>query len=454
MTESSADSGLRFPDGFLFGVATAAYQIEGAVKEDGRGPSVWDTFSHTPGRTRDGDTGDVACDSYHRYPEDIRLMAELGVTGYRFSIAWPRIQPTGRGTPNPAGLDYYERLVDALLAADISPCPTLYHWDLPQGLEDDGGWQARDTAERFADYATQVANRLGDRVGRWITLNEPNVVTFAGYATGRHAPGLQLGNRCFGVAHHLMLGHGLAVRALRASTPDIPVGITLNVHPIHPASGAPADVSAAESYDAVRNGLFVDPVLRGRHPDQLTELFPATEFAAVHPGDLDTIRAPIDFLGINYYNPEMVRADPTALFGYAPAPWPDAARTAFDWPVVPDGLHDLMVRLRDRYGSALPPIHITENGSAWDDVVGSDGTVVDPDRVSYLDGHLRALRRAMDDGVDVRGYFGWSLLDNFEWAEGYSKRFGLVYVDYPTQQRIPKSSYRWYQALIAAHGKQ
>ncbi|HVQ96453.1 MAG TPA: GH1 family beta-glucosidase [Mycobacteriales bacterium] len=441
--------GPQFPADFTWGVATASYQIEGAVAEDGRGPSIWDTFAHTPGKVRNGDTGDVACDHYHRYPEDVRLMADLGVSAYRFSIAWPRIQPTGRGPANPAGLAFYDRLVDELLGAGIAPVTTLYHWDLPQALEDDGGWLNRDTAYRFAEYAGMVGTALSDRVRMWITLNEPFVSAAIGYGLGEHAPGRRLLAGAFPATHHLLLGHGLAVPALRA-TGDVSVGITENMAPVHPATDDPADADAARRMDGLHNRVYGDPVLLGRYPDDLAWIYAGTDLSAIRDGDLETIAAPLDFIGINYYAPNMVRAGGAdSPLGVETVPWPDAPRTAFDWPVVPDGFHELMLQLRDRYGAALPPIYITENGAAYQDTLGPDGGVSDVDRIGYLDGHLRALRRAIADGVDVRGYFCWSLLDNFEWAEGYSKRFGLVYVDYPTQRRIPKQSYGWYRQLIA-----
>jgi beta-glucosidase len=439
------DDGLRFPAGFVFGTATASYQIEGAVTEDGRGPSVWDTFSHTAGTIRDGDTGDVACDSYHRYGEDVALMAGLGVAAYRFSVSWSRVLPTGAGPVNQVGLDYYRRLVDALREAGIEPAATLFHWDLPQALQDAGGWLARDTAARFADYATVLADALGDRVGRWITLNEPVVVTWNGHIEGSHAPGLKLGLDAFPVAHHQLLGHGLAVAALRAATPGVPVGITNNYGPCHPATDSAEDVAAAAFRDALHNHLYTDPVLLGRYPELLLPLTGDT----VRDGDLATISAPTDFLGVNYYFPELVRADPDDVFGAGSAEWPDPARTAFGWPVVPAALTETLTTLRDRY-PALPPVYVTENGAAYEDTVGPDGTVEDPQRVSYLDGHLRAVRAAIDAGVDVRGYYCWSLLDNFEWAEGFSKRFGLVHVDFGTLARTPKGSYGWYRDLIAA----
>jgi beta-glucosidase len=439
------DDGLRFPPGFVFGTATAAYQIEGAATEDGRGPSVWDTFSHTPGAVRDGDTGDVACDSYHRYAEDIRLMSDLGTRSYRFSVSWPRILPTGSGAVNQAGLDHYRRFVDALRDAGIEPAPTLFHWDLPQALQDAGGWLSRDTALRFADYATVLADALGDRVGRWITLNEPVVVTWNGHVEGSHAPGLTLGVGAFPVAHHQLLGHGLAVQALRAATPGVPVGITNNYGPCLPATNSAADVAAAALRDALHNQLYTDPLLLGSYPPALLELAAGTE------GDLEAIGAPIDFLGVNYYFPEMVRSAPAELFGVESVEWPaDAPRTEFDWPVVPSSFTDVLVWLKDRYGERLPPVYVTENGAAYKDVLEPDKTVHDTDRIAYLDSHLRAVKTAIDAGVDIRGYYLWSLLDNFEWAEGFSKRFGLVHVDFETLVRTPKDSYGWYRDLIAA----
>ncbi|MBM2621007.1 beta-glucosidase [Actinoplanes sp. LDG1-06] len=421
----------RFPDGFLFGCSTASYQIEGAVHEDGRGPSIWDTFSHTPGKTLDGDTGDVACDHFHRYPADIDLLGDLGVGAYRFSIAWPRVQPTGVGEPNKAGLDFYDRLVDALLEKGLVPLPTLFHWDLPQALEDQGGWLSRDTSSRLADYAGHVAERLGDRVRRWITLNEPVVHMAQGYAYGTHAPGHTLMLEALPVAHHQLLGHGLAVQALRAAGAT-EVMITNNCTPVRAADESPA----AAIYDAFHNRLFNDPVLLGTYPDFLAEALAPV----VLPGDLDIIRTPLDALGINYYNPTLIGA-PT---GESPLPFEmlpieGVPTTAFGWPVVPEGLTELLTGLRDTYGEALPPIYITENGCS------TAPDVDDQFRIDYLDSHLRAVHDAITAGVDVRGYFVWSLLDNFEWAEGYSQRFGLVHVDFDSQARTPRASYRWLQ---------
>jgi beta-glucosidase len=453
---------INLPRGFELGVATASYQIEGAVHEGGRGPSIWDTFSHTPGSVVGGENGDVACDHYHRYGEDVDLMRDLGVDSYRFSVAWPRIQPQGRGPANPQGLAFYDRLVDALLEQGIAPAATLYHWDLPQALEDGGGWRNRDTAQRFAEYAALVHAHLGDRVKRWITLNEPWCSSFLGYASGRHAPGAQEGEGALAAAHHLLLGHGLAVAALRAdSRQGQQVGITLNLQPVSAVTDSPRDVAASERALLAANLLFTDPVLAGRYPGLARETYPAlTDFAFLHDGDLDTIAAPLDFLGVNYYFPSRIKAAPhnqvdPALrtaddLGTEAVITPGEELTAMGWPVEPAGLTRLLEWLRDTYPT-LPPIYITENGRACDDVVDPTGQVDDPDRVRYLDGHLRALVDAVEAGVDVRGYYCWSLMDNFEWAEGYGKRFGLVHVDYETQKRTPKTSFGWFQALIADH---
>ncbi|GAA3970882.1 GH1 family beta-glucosidase [Actinomadura viridis] len=457
------------PDGWLWGTATAAYQIEGAVTEDGRGPSIWDVFTAEPGRVKNGDTGDVACDHYHRWPEDVALLADLGVNAYRFSVAWPRVQPDGRGPANARGLDFYDRLVDALAERDITPVVTLYHWDLPQALQDAGGWMNRDTAHRLAEYAALVAARLGDRVGVWITLNEPFVHMTEGYGIGTHAPGEALLLDALPAAHHMLLGHGLTVPVLRERSSGL-VAITNNHSPVWPASDTPADRAAASAFDVLQNRLFTDPILLGRLPDLSAYGISRDELPFVRDGDPGTIAAPIDRLGVNYYSPTRVRAPHGPA---APEPRPGGSvlsevgdriedaglpfedvpidgypLTAFGWPVVPDGLHELLTGLRDTYRDALPPILVTENGcSAPDDDPGRR----DQDRIDYLDGHLRAVRRAVDDGVDVRGYFVWSLLDNFEWAEGYAQRFGLVHVDFATQARTPKASYHWFRDHLARY---
>ncbi len=445
----------QLPDGFRFGASTAAYQIEGAATEGGRGPSVWDTFCAEPGRVADGSSGADACDHYHRSGEDVALMRGLGLDGYRLSVAWPRVQPAGTGRANPEGLAFYDRLVDSLLEAGVKPMVTLFHWDLPQPLEDRGGWLSRDTADRFAEYAALVALRLGDRVEHWCPVNEPNVVTMLGHAVGVHAPGKKLMFDALPVAHHLLLGHGRAVAALRA-VGAASVGSANNHSPVWPASADPADVAAAGLYDVLWNRIFSDPMLLGRYPEGFAELMPGPV-----ADDLAVISAPLDFYGLNYYNPTRV-ADPASpheadgLVAIDDAPFKlvrveGYPRTAFDWPVVPDGLREQLVALRTAYGDALPPVYITESGCAYDDVVDAEGGVSDPERVAYLDAHLRAVAQAVQEGVDVRGYYTWSLLDNFEWAEGFTKRFGLVHVDYETQRRTPKDSYGWYRDLIAEH---
>jgi beta-glucosidase len=443
----------RLPQGFTFGASTASYQIEGAVEEDGRGRSVWDTFCAEPGRIVDGSSGAVACDHYHRHPEDVALMGALGLDGYRFSIAWPRIQPEGAGRVEERGLAFYDRLVDELLEAGIAPMATLFHWDLPQSLEDQGGWLSRETALRFADYAEVVGERLGDRVAHWVTVNEPNVVTMAGYAIGMHAPGRTLMLGALPVAHHLLLGHGLAVQALRRSGARS-IGTATNHTPVWAATDASEDTEAAGLYDTLWNRLFADPVLTGSYPQGFADLMPGpvTE-------DLEFIAAPLDFYGVNYYNPTRIAGPATpapqgspfdgADLPFVMLPVEGYPRTDFDWPVVPHGLRDLLVAMADRYAGQLPPVYVTESGCAYDDAPDASGRVADRRRIDYLDAHLRAVAEAVADGVDVRGYFTWSILDNFEWAEGYTKRFGLVHVDYETQARTPKDSYHWYARVIA-----
>jgi beta-glucosidase len=451
---------VRFPDGFAWGTATASYQIEGAVEEDGRSPSIWDTFSHTPGKTQDGDTGDVADDHYHRYEEDVALMADLGVGWYRFSLAWPRLQPDGRGALNEAGVDFYSRLVDALLAKGITPWVTLYHWDLPQVLQDAGGWPARDTAQRFADYAAAVYGRLNDRVTHWTTLNEPWVAAFLGHATGRHAPGLQDPEAALRAAHHLLLGHGLAIEAMRArGDGDSVFGVTLSVSQTDAASDDPADLDAARRADGQTNRLFLDPLLRGGYPDDVLEdVRGVTDGSYIEDGDAQRIGVPLDFLGINYYFRTVVRA------GAGPRDQPSQwvgngdiepvsrglPKTAMGWEIDADGLYDFLTRVARDYPGV--PLYVTENGAAFADQKGPDGAVHDPARVEYLDAHFRAAHRAIGDGVDLRGYFVWSLLDNFEWSFGYSKRFGLIHVDYDTLERTPKDSARWYAQVTRANG--
>jgi beta-glucosidase len=444
----------RFPDGFVWGTATAAYQIEGAAHEDGRGASIWDTFSHTPGKTANGDTGDVACDHYHRYPDDVALMQQLGVQAYRFSIAWPRILPHGTGEVNEAGLNFYDKLVDTLLAANITPFVTLYHWDLPQALQDEGGWTNRTTADAFAHYTDVVARRLGDRVKHWITLNEPWCSAFLGHALGQHAPGTRDYSDALAAAHTLLLAHGKAVPVLRAAVPDAQVGITLNLAPGLPATDDPNDIEAVQRFDGFMNRWFLNPVYGHGYPDDVSWWY-RFFMPKIEDGDLETIAAPLDFLGINYYFPVGVRAaslleNPLRFANMTPdeAVAQGYEMTAMDWPIVPQGLADLLARVQRDY--APQTIYITENGAAFDDEV-VDGQIHDERRLAYLREHFQAAHQAIEAGVPLRGYFVWSFMDNFEWAYGYDKRFGIVHVDYPTQQRTPKQSAHWYQQVIAAN---
>jgi len=433
-----------FPSDFIWGAATAAYQIEGAADEDGRGESVWDRFSATPGKVRNGDSGAVACDFYHRYRDDVALMRDLGLDAFRFSIAWPRVLPEGRGRVNEAGLDFYDKLVDELLAHDIEPFPTLFHWDTPQVLEDAGGWTSRATAEAFVEYTEAVVARLGDRVRRWTTHNEPWVVAWIGHAWGEHAPGRESEADAVAASHHLLLSHGWAAEAIRQGSPDAEVGITLNLSHAYPATDSPEDEAAAWQVDGEGNRWFLDPVFRGHYPADLLE---RNELVAPHvrEGDLDAISAPIDFLGVNNYfrfvvsrgsdRPNIVH-DPTAQY------------TDMGWEVYPDGLHHLLVRVGEDYAPAA--IYVTENGAAFGDARTHDGRVHDPERTAYITDYVDAVSRAVADGAPVKGYFVWSLLDNFEWAHGYSKRFGIVYIDYPTLERVPKDSFYWYRDFIAS----
>jgi beta-glucosidase len=447
-----------FPPGFLWGAATSAYQIEGAVHEGGRGPSIWDTFSHTPGRVAGGDTGDVAADHYHRWREDAALMEDLGLGAYRFSIAWPRVQPEGRGRPSHAGLDFYQRLVDGLLERGIQPWVTLYHWDLPQALQDAGGWPARETAARFVDYAEAVFAALSDRVRWWTTLNEPWVAAFLGYGSGEHAPGVRDHQAAVQAAHHLLLAHGQAVRALRAIDPSVSFAVTVDPYPVSAASPAAADQDAARRIDGLRNRIILDPLLLGRYPeDVLDDLGRVVGLEHLRPGDAELIGAPIDVLGVNYYRRLVVAAGPGDRGGAGP--WPGAAdvvfvdqgrpRTAVGWEIDASGLVEVLARLRRDYPPV--PLAITELGAAFNDEVDALGDVHDAARIRFLDDHVRAARQAIQAGVDLRGLFVWSLLDNFEWAEGYSQRFGLVHVDYPTGRRTFKDSAHWYRDVIK-HG--
>ena len=431
-----------FPKDFLWGAATASYQIEGAAREDGRGESVWDRFSGTPGKVRNRDSGDVACDFYHRYPDDVRLMRELGLGAFRFSIAWPRVLPSGRGKVNEAGLDFYDRLVDELLANDIEPFATLFHWDTPQALEDDGGWPARPTASAFVEYTEAVVARLGDRVRYWMTHNEPWVYAWIGHSWGKHAPGRTSEADAVATAHHLLLSHGWAAEAIRRASPDAQVGIALNLAHTYPASEAPEDEAAAWRVDGAGNRWFLDPIFRGSYP---ADLLDRNELVSpfVLDGDLEAIAAPLDFLGVNNYFRFVVTAADDGPKLVNP---PESSVTDMGWEVYPEGLRRLLERVTEDY--APPAIYITENGAAFGDVRGHDGYVHDPERTAYLESHIAAVSDALAAGAPIRGYFVWSLLDNFEWAEGYSKRFGIVYIDYPTLERVPKDSYYWYRDFI------
>ncbi|MGW9306700.1 GH1 family beta-glucosidase [Saccharomonospora azurea] len=450
---------VEFPAGFLWGVATAAFQVEGSTTADGRSPSIWDTFCARPGAVKNGDTGDPAADHYRRMPDDVALMRELGVGAYRFSLAWPRVRPDG-GEVNPAGLDFYERLVDTLLAEGITPWPTLYHWDLPHALEERGGWTNRDTAYRFADYTAAVLDRLGDRVSTWTTLNEPWCSAFLGYGSGRHAPGRTEPRAAVAAAHHLLLAHGLGAEVVRSTAAENRVGITLNLFPVSPADPDSAeDREVARRVDGVQNRLFLDSVLRGRYPDDvLADLEPFGLRDVVLTGD-EAVIGGTDFLGVNYYRDHYVSAVPNGKSGPA-SEWVGAEHVSFPkrglpqtdsgWDVNAEPLTGLLLTLHTDYPRV--PLYITENGVAYADVVDEDGRIDDTDRIAFVEQHLRAAHRAVEQGVDLRGYFYWSLLDNFEWAEGYAKRFGLVHVDYGTQRRTPKASAAWYSRVMADNG--
>jgi beta-glucosidase len=461
-TLALAGTDLAFPSGFLLGAATAAYQVEGAVAADGRGRSIWDTFAHTPGKVLNDHTGDVAVEHYRRFRDDVALMADLGLGAYRFSVSWPRVQPDGRGAVNQAGLDFYRRLVDALLEAAIEPWLTLYHWDLPQALEDTGGWPARDTAFRFAEFAAAVHDAVGDRVRYWTTVNEPWCAAFLGYASGEHAPGRREPAAAVRAAHHLLLAHGLATLALRAQDASSQVGIGLNLYAVSPASGEQADLDAARRIDGLQNRFFLDAVLHGRYPsDVLEDLRAVASEDLVRDGDLATIATPLDMLGVNYYSRFTVSGRPAGRASAAAAPtdsgspWVGSEHVGFvdsglpvtgmGWEIDDSGLLEVLVRLAREYPPI--PLAVTENGAAFHDEIAADGGVHDPERLAYLQAHMGACRQAIAAGVPLRGFFAWSLMDNFEWAWGYTKRFGLVYVDFDTQERIIKDSGRWFSAM-------
>jgi len=444
---------MTFPRDFLWGAATSAFQIEGATTAGGRGESIWDRFCRTPGKVHAGDTGDRACEHYDRFEDDLDLMVELGLRTYRFSIAWPRIQPAGIGGPNPAGVGFYRRLLEGLHERGIVPMATLYHWDLPQALQDRGGWGARETVERFVDYAAIVAEQLGDLIPMFVTHNEPWVAAFLGHAFGVHAPGHEDWAEAVRASHHQMLSHGRAVPVIRSlAGPDTQVGIALNLVPAYHSGDSIADGAAARRMDGLQNRWFLDPVFRGEYPTDMVDEFERRlgPLDAVQPGDLAEIAAPIDFLGVNFYSCSRVRADPASdFFGLEVLP-PQGKVTAMQWEVVPEGLRHLLERIQRDYGDV--PVYITENGAAYDDAFDEDGEIDDPHRVQFLHDHIESLQQCLEQGINVRGYYAWSLLDNFEWAYGYDKRFGIVYVDWETQKRIPKSSAEYYRDVIARGG--
>lgn len=446
-----------FPKGFVWGASTSAFQIEGAVSEQGRGASIWDTFTRQPGAVYHGDTADVSCDHFHRLEADLDLMAELGLQAYRFSIAWPRVQPDGHAI-NSGGLDFYERLVEGLLARGIAPVATLYHWDLPQALQDRGGWSNRSIADRFADYVSAVVGRLGDRVERWVTVNEPWVVAFVGHMEGRHAPGATDEATAVKVGHHLLLAHARAMEVIRATAPHVKAGITLNLSDVLPASDGPADGVAARHVDLFENRVFLDPLFRGSYPQDAYEFWSGiTDFSFVRDGDLAAISRPMDFLGVNFYEQHRVVSDPGQLNGSANLVrgarklFPEPSVTAGDVAIRPDALYSVLTRLHRDWTRQLP-LWITESGIALHDYIGPDGLCQDPERIDYYDGHFRAAARAIGEGVPLEAYIVWSLMDNFEWAAGYRLRFGLIYVDYATQARVPKTSANWFRQVIAANG--
>jgi beta-glucosidase len=447
MSKEQSTLSMRFPPGFLFGTATSAYQIEGAADEDGRGPSIWDTFCTVPGAVIHGDTGAIACDHYHRADTDLDLMSAMGLTAYRFSLAWPRIIPDGTGSVNQKGLDFYRRLLDGLHARGIQPVATLYHWDLPQPLQEAGGWANRDTVARFCDYAQVVLESLGDSVDRWVTLNEPFCSAMIGHLQGRHAPGISDLHAALAAGHHLLLAHGQATARIRASVPGAQVGISHLFSDIRPASPSAEDHAAAQRLDGHENRWFLDPVCAGSYPtDMLSWYQNQVPIEFIRDGDLQTAAAPIDFLGINYYETKIVAHDPGEPYHQARVLPAAGQLTAGGLDVRPAGLGRILRRVS---GQAAMPLFITENGAAFHDYADPEGGVDDLERVDYLADHFGAALAAIESGVDLRGYFVWSLLDNFEWADGYSRRFGLVFVDFATQARIPKASARWYQELIA-----
>ena len=441
---------LKIPERFTWGAITAAYQIEGAWNEDGKGPSIWDTFVHQPGRIERGETADVTVDHYHRYTEDLALMQELGLKAYCFSLSWPRIIPEGTGKVNPSGLDFYDRLVDGLLAKDILPYVMLYHWDLPQALQDKGGWGERFIVDTFSEYARIAAKRLGDRIPAWVTLNEPMVISLAGNFLGEHAPGNQDPSLALRVAHHLLVAHGQAVQVLRAELPESArIGIILNITPTYPASETDEDRQAARCYDGVANRLFLDPLFKGTYPADLRELF-GPLFPEIQPGDLQTIATPLDFIGLNYYMRAVMRHDPDTPILQAMQVYLPESEYSQMWEIYPPGMYDMLTRIQADYHPK--EVYITENGVCVPDGVDFDGRVRDERRIRYLRDHLGQVHRAIQAGVPLKGYFHWTLMDNFEWAFGYRMRFGFVYVDFNTQKRTVKDSGRWYAQVIHNNG--
>ena len=437
---------IEFPDDFVWGASTASYQVEGAAQEDGRGPSIWDTFSHTPGKVQDGHTGDVATDHYHRYREDVALMAELGLDAYRFSTAWTRLFPEGRGHPNRAGRDFYDRLIDTLLERDIAPWLCFYHWDLPQALQDKGGWTNRDIVHWFEDYVGYVAEQYGDRVKHFLMLNEPGVVALLGHLFGIHAPGLTDIGAYAAATHHQNLAQGRALKALREMNNEWKLGTVLNLQPVHPASDSEEDQQAAALFDAAWNRNYLDPLFKGEYPMLTLPMI----MPHVRDGDLQLTKQPVDFLGLNLYTRFRIEADQSSLVGIGEVPPPpDAATTEMGWEVYPRALYEQLLELKERYDN--PTVYITENGAAFPDEPNAQGRVEDYDRIRFFQRYLRATHRALQDGANVKGYFVWSLMDNFEWAEGYHKRFGLIHIDYDTLERSPKASFNWFKEVIRDH---
>ncbi|MGL4610397.1 MAG: GH1 family beta-glucosidase [Trueperaceae bacterium] len=437
---------VTFPNNFVWGVSSSAYQIEGAAITDGKGPSIWDTFSHTANKIKHSHTGDVACDHYHLYKHDVALMKELGLTAYRFSTSWPRFFPEGKGKANPKGRDFYNRLVDELLASGLEPWLCFYHWDLPQTLQDKGGWTNRDMSEYYCDYAAYVSEQLGDRVRHFVLFNEPNVAALLGHLLGIHAPGLTDMNAYAAALHHLNLATGLGAARLRSINSSWQLGTVLNLAPIQTHTDKDEDEEARLLFDAIWNRSVLDPILKGSYPKLLSGILEDV----VQAGDLGKIQQPLDFLGVNHYTRILIKHDPKSLVGLRLSKPPKGAKlTAMDWEIYPQGLYELLLELKNDYGN--PKVFITENGAAFEDELTTKG-VHDPARIGFFEGYLEAVQRARNDGANVAGYFAWSLLDNFEWAEGYEKRFGIVYVDYTTQKRIPKDSYHWYKELIRNGG--